>query len=149
MRALTLSAFCLSVALLAGPAAAQDALTRYEAASETIGNQMNRLLAKELPKVANNLPETAWDDAHRKAGLCVLQTLVDEAGTDYVATMLAALEATAKRKFASTAELSAASTIPGSDAIGANRVQAITEECGLAGLSMQRMVEAGTFEAMQ
>ena len=107
------------VMLGGGAASAQDALDRYEAASEAIGAKMNVLLARELPKIANNLPETDWDDAHRQAGLCILQTLVDEAGIDYVAAMLSALE------------------------------QAITEDCGLTALSMQRMAEAGTFEAMQ
>ena len=133
----------------AGAASAQDALDRYEAASETIGDKMNALLAREIPKVANNLPETEWDDAHRQAGVCVLQTLADEAGIDYVAAMLSALEQTARRNFKSTAELSSATTLPGSDKIGANRVQAITEGCGLTALSMQRMMDAGTFEAMQ
>ncbi len=132
-----------------GPVFAQDALARYETASEAIADKMNALLALEIPKVANNLPDTSWDDAHREAGLCILQTLVDEAGVDYVATMLAALEQTAQQTFSSTAELSSATTVPGSDKIGANRVQAITEGCGLTALSMQRLADAGTFEAMQ
>lgn len=147
MRVLSVAAVVLILG--GGAACAQDALGRYEAASEAIGEKMNALLARELPKVANNLPETAWDDAHRQAGVCILQTLVDEAGIDYVAAMLSALEQTAKRNFSSTAELSTATTLPGSDKIGANRVQAITEGCGLTALSMQRMAEAGTFEAMQ
>ncbi len=149
MRFLSVSAVILATSVLAAPAVAQDALGRYEAASEAIGEKMNALLAAELPKIANNLPETDWDDAHREAGTCVLQTLVDEAGIDYVANMLAALEVAAKTDYASTAELSTATSLPGSDKIGANRVQLITEECGLTALSMQRMMDAGTFEAMQ
>lgn len=149
MRFLSISAALFAAALWSTPAIAQDALERYEAASETIGEKMNVLLARELPKVANNLPETDWDDAHRQAGVCILQTLADEAGIEYVAVVLSALEQTARRNFSSTGELSTATTLPGSDKIGASRVQAITEDCGMTALSMQRMAEAGTFEAMQ
>lgn len=147
---MTALSFAVSVMLsLATPAAAQDALTRFEGASETIGAEMNRLMAEEYPAIADNLPETEWDDAHRTAGTCILTTLIDEAGVDYVAGMLAGLEATAKRRFSSTAELSTAASFPSSPNVSTARVQTITEDCGLTALAMQRMVEAGTFEALQ
>jgi len=142
--------FLVSILLMSASAAqAQNALDRYEAASEAIGDQMNALLAKEFPNLDGNLPDTQWDDAHRRAGVCILTTLRDVAGIDYLAEMLTALEATASRKFASSQELTSATTLPVTRTMTANRVQAITENCGMTALSMQRMEEAGTFQAMQ
>ncbi len=138
-RSLTL-ALTLAAAV-AAPALANEAVDRFEAASETMGSKINAALLAENPALEGKLPDVTWDDAHRQAGACILSTVAQEAGTGAMTQLITGLEAAAAKSYRSLAEISAAQTTS-VDGITPNRLQEITDSCGMTALSMQRMQAA-------
>jgi len=143
MRRLALTAaLTLATAL---PAAANEAVNRYEAASERLGEIQNTLLLEAFPTAAGKLPETDWDDAHRQAGACVLAQVAGIGGVPAMTALITNLEAAARRSYSdlgrfATQVSDAQSSIPG---VSGTQVQAITEQCGLRALSEERMAASG------
>lgn len=126
---------------LATPAFANEAVTRFEAASEALGEKINAVLVKENPAMAGKTPDVTWDDAHREAGACILATVAGEAGAGAMTQLIVGLERAAGRNYSSLAQIGAASAVQ-VEGISSNRLQEITDACGMTTLTMQRMQAA-------
>ena len=61
----------------ASPGLANEAVNRFEAASEAISEKLYQLSDAENPGVFKRLPDHEWDAAHRSAGTCVLVAIAD------------------------------------------------------------------------
>ncbi|MFT4619518.1 MAG: hypothetical protein ACI9KS_000018 [Sulfitobacter sp.] len=126
---------------LAAPAAANEAVNRFEAASETLSAKINTVLVLENPAMAGKTPDVIWDEAHRTAGACILATVAGEAGAPAMTQLIVGLERAAGQTYSSLAEIGAASAVQ-VEGIKSSRLQEITDACGMTTLTMQRMVDA-------
>jgi hypothetical protein len=148
-RSILVATVAILAATLALPATAQSRLDRMEALSERANTLLNEALVAQLPQLAGNLPDPAWDGEMRSAFSCVLDAYVAEAGGAEVDAMLDRMDVAVAQATPETmldGGLDAQVGLPaGLDE--AESVQ-IMNECGVVVLMMQRMTESGAMQIM-
>lgn len=145
-----LTAAALAAALLAPlPAVAQSQLERMEVLSEQANALLYEAMIAEMPALAGNMPDPAWDEPTRSAYACLLQGYVDASGEAAVGTMLDEMEAAVADATTETVMSGAlgqgVQLPPGMDE---SRAQALMGECGVVEAMMARLAESGAMEIM-
>lgn len=144
-----LTAATLACALAPLPAAAQSQLDRMEALSEQANALMNEALVAQVPELAGNLPDPAWDDGLRGAYSCVLDGYLDATSPAAVDGMLDAMEAelaTATADSLMSGELGQGVQMP--EGMTEAQSQALVTSCGVIDIMMSRMAESGAMAIM-
>lgn len=145
-RTLTLAA---ALCLTALPAAAQSQLDRMQAVSERANTLMNEAMIIEIPALAGNMPDPAWDDPMRTAYSCILDGYTAASSTGAVDDMLDAMEAlfeNATAQMILNGEMAEDAMLPAG--VDAAQAQTILAGCGLMELMMTRMAESGAMGVM-
>jgi hypothetical protein len=147
-RALTFAA--LAAALLAPlPAAAQSQLDRMEALSEQANALMNEAMIAEMPALAGNMPDPAWDAPMRAAYGCMLDGYVEVSGSAAVDRMLDEMEvamATATAADIMSGEMGQSVQLP--EGLSEAQAQSLMQSCGVMEQIMARMAESGAMQIM-
>ena len=142
------------VFLFPATAYADSQLERLEVLSEEINLGMAKMMAREITNAGGDpaplmaaLPDTQWDDEYRTAGQCLLDKYSDAAGPDAVESILDQMET-----IVSTLDTATLESMEEMDfqPVGITEEQtiAITRDCGMIELAMQRMEESGFSAAM-
>jgi hypothetical protein len=122
----------------ASPGFANEAVNRFQAASEAISEKLYKLSDAENPGVFKRLPDHEWDAAHRSAGTCVLVAIADQADAESMTQYIVALESVAVNTFGNTAALLEALNFQVSG-VSSQSVQLISQACGLTELQAARL----------
>lgn len=144
-----LSLAILSLSLLPLPVHAQSLLERMETVTTQTTALLNQGLVLQIPELEGRLPEADWDAPLRDGYSCVLDAMVAEAGEDAVETYLSTLEdrlATATPADAANG-LSAEADLPAG--LTEERMDAISSECGIPALILERMEASGALEIIE
>ena len=125
----------------ASPGLANEAVNRFEAASEAISEKLYQLSDAENPGVFKRLPDHEWDAAHRSAGTCVLVAIADQAGAQSMTQYIVSLESVAESTFGNTASLLDALNFQVSG-VSSQSIQLIGQACRLTELQAARLQAA-------
>ena len=144
IRAATLTA---ALVLFTLPATAQSAMERLEAVSVTMNGLMNDAFEAEIPALAGNMPDPAWDDTLRAAYTCMYDGYVDRAGEAAVSDMIGEMEASLETLTADQL-LQGGVAVQNPEGITDEEALQIVGDCGLMEAFMTRMANSGAMGIM-
>jgi hypothetical protein len=131
-----------SLALAAGPAAAQGALDRLETLDERMNALVFDALETQIPALSGYRPALEWDAAMRENGACLLGRVEAASGDEGVAQLLSSYEATLEAAGQSGADLGGIRIDP-PGGMTTEAFQSAYAECGMLDWLSTRLAESG------
>jgi len=138
---------------------ADDQLDRFEAISERSHKIMMDMMIKEYIAMGADgdalraaTPDGTWDDDYREAGTCTLDRYRAIIGKSGVDDMLDEMENVFESLNDGSATLESMETLSKLNSIAGvstDQQVAITQECGMIKLSLQRMRDSGFTDILQ
>jgi hypothetical protein len=130
---------------LALPAAADDLLDRYEAASNAVQDNMIAFYETRVPELVAVMPEMGWDDELAAVAQCTLDGIRAERGEDGAEEYVAAMETWGETEITSFMTMAEGMPAVLSDDLALQ----LSMDCGGMDIAMERMQSSGMMELIQ